>query len=109
VVEAFLWELFGAAFLLVGVVGPPLQPRPCVDRCRHGDRVRGLFGAVAYELIDEALKTQTVGRVGVFVLLGACTSTDRARTSCQSRVDFCRPAHSWARTGARAGKSLTCR
>jgi len=30
-----------------------------------------LIGSVAFELVDEALKTQAVGRVGIFVLLGA--------------------------------------
>ena len=32
-----------------------------------------LIGSVAFELIDEAVKTQTVGLVGLFLLLGAVT------------------------------------
>jgi len=74
VVEAFFWGLFGAAFLLVGAWW--------AYRFHPGRRVIAvvmavgsgvLIGSVAYELVDEALKTQTVGRVGLFVLLGAGT------------------------------------
>jgi zinc transporter, ZIP family len=74
VVEAFLWGLFGAAFLLVGAwwayrFNPSRELIAVVMAIGSGV----LIGAVAFELIDEALKTQTVGRVGIFVLLGACT------------------------------------
>lgn len=72
--EAFLWGLFGGAFLLVGAwwayrFNPSRQLIAVVMAIGSGV----LIGAVAFELIDEALKTQTVGRVGIFVLLGACT------------------------------------
>jgi ZIP family zinc transporter len=34
-----------------------------------------LIGSVAFELIDEALKIAEVGRVGLFMLIGAATFT----------------------------------
>ena len=67
-VEAFLWGLFGASFLLVGAWS--------AYRFAPGRVLIAVvmaIGSVVFELIDEALKTQTVGRVGLFVLLGAGT------------------------------------
>ena len=73
-VEAFLWGLFGGAFLLVGAWWAyRFNPGRVLIAIVMAIGSGVLFGAVAYELIDEALKTQSVGRVGIFVLLGACT------------------------------------
>ena len=73
-VEAFLWGLFGAAFLLVGAWWAyRFNPSRALIAVVMAIGSGVLIGAVAFELIDEALKTQTVGRVGIFVLLGACT------------------------------------
>ena len=72
--QAFLWGLFGAAFLLIGAwlaYRFDLSRRFTAVVMALGSGV--LFGSVAYELIDEALKTQSVGRVGLFLLLGAAT------------------------------------
>ena len=73
-VEAFFWGLFGAAFLLVGAwwayrFHPGIRLIAVVMAVGSGV----LIGSVSYELVEEALKTQTVGRVGLFVLLGAGT------------------------------------
>lgn len=73
-VESFLWGLFGAAFLLVGAWWAyRFNPSPALTAVVMAIGAGVLIGAVAFELIDEALKTQTVGRVGIFVLLGGCT------------------------------------
>ena len=72
--RAFFWGLVGGAFLLVGAVLAyrfDLGRRVIAVVMALGSGV--LFGSVVYELIDEALKTQTVGRVGLFLLLGATT------------------------------------
>jgi ZIP family zinc transporter len=74
VVEAFVWGLFGAAFLLVGAwCAYRFKPSRVLIAVVMAIGSGVLFGAVAFELIDEALKTQSVGRVGIFILLGACT------------------------------------
>ena len=74
VAEAFLWGLCGAAFLLVGAWWAyRFDPSRALIAVVMAIGSGLLIGSVAYELIDEALKTQTVGRVGIFVLLGACT------------------------------------
>jgi ZIP family zinc transporter len=74
VVESFLWGLLGGAFLLVGAWWAyRFNPSRVLIAAVMAIGSGVLFGAVAYELIDEALKTQSVGRVGIFVLLGACT------------------------------------
>jgi ZIP family zinc transporter len=72
--QAFFWGLFGAAFLLLGAwlaYRFDLSRRVTAVVMALGSGV--LFGSVVYELIDEALKTQSVGRVGVCLLLGAGT------------------------------------
>jgi hypothetical protein len=51
--EAFGWGALGASALLVGA----------------------LIGSVSFELVNEALKTQTVAWVGLSVLVGAATFT----------------------------------
>jgi len=74
VVEAFLWGLLGAAFLLVGAWWAyRFDPGRTLIAVVMAIGSGLLIGAVAYELIEEALETQTTGRVGMFVLLGACT------------------------------------
>ena len=73
-IEAFLWGSLGAAFLLVGAWWAyRFHPSRTLIAVVMAIGSGLLIGSVAYELIDEALKTQTVGRVGLFVLLGACT------------------------------------
>ena len=72
--EAFFWGLFGAAFLLVGAwlaYQFALGRRVTAVVMALGSGV--LIGSVVYELIDEALKTRSVGWVGAFLLLGAAT------------------------------------
>jgi len=72
--QAFFWGLFGSAFLLLGAwlaYRFNLSRRFTAVVMALGSGV--LFGSVVYELIDEALKTQSVGRVGLFLLIGAAT------------------------------------
>ena len=73
-IEAFLWGSLGAAFLLVGAWWAyRFHPSRTLIAVVMAIGSGLLIGSVAYGLIDEALKTQTVGRVGLFVLLGAST------------------------------------
>lgn len=70
--EAFLWGAFASAFLLVGAaVAYTLTPgkRPVAVVMALGAGL--LIGSVSFELVDEALKTSTVGWVGLLVLVGA--------------------------------------
>lgn len=72
--QAFFWGVFGSAFLLLGAwlaYRFDLSRRFTAVVMALGAGV--LFGSVVYELIDEALKTQSVRRVGLFLLLGAGT------------------------------------
>jgi ZIP family zinc transporter len=72
--EAFFWGLFGSAFLLVGAwlaYQFALSRRFTAVVMALGSGV--LIGSVVYELVDEALKTETVGRVGLLMLVGAAT------------------------------------
>ena len=72
--EAFFWGLFGSAFLLLGAWMAyrfDLGRRFTAVVMALGSGV--LFGSVAYELIGEALETESVGRVGWFLLIGAAT------------------------------------
>ena len=71
---AFVWGALGSAFLLVGAIvayvfAPGRKAIAVVMALGSGV----LIGSVAFDLIDEALKTQSVGWVGVFLLLGAAT------------------------------------
>ena len=71
-IEAFWWGALGASALLVGaLVSYVLTPgrRVIADVMAIGTGV--LIGSVSFELIDEALKTRTVGEVGLLVLVGA--------------------------------------
>jgi zinc transporter, ZIP family len=70
--EAFFWGLFGSAFLLVGAwlaYAFDLSRRFTAVVMALGSGL--LIGSVIYELVDEALKTESVGRVGLFMLIGA--------------------------------------
>jgi len=70
--QAFFWGLVGSAFLLLGAwlaYRFDLSRRFTAVVMALGSGV--LFGSVVYELIDEALKTESVGRVGLFLMVGA--------------------------------------
>jgi ZIP family zinc transporter len=74
--EAFLWGALGASALLIGalvayVATPSLKFIAVVMALGAGL----LIGSVAFELIDEALETAEVARVGLFTLIGAATFT----------------------------------
>ncbi len=74
--EAFLWGAVGASALLIGalvayVASPSRKFIAIVMALGAGL----LIGSVAFELIDEALKLAEVGRVGLFMLIGAATFT----------------------------------
>ena len=72
--EAFFWGALGAAFLLIGAtVAYLLAPSRRVIAVAMALGSGLLIGSVSFELIDEALKTRTVGWVGLFVLVGAVT------------------------------------
>jgi ZIP family zinc transporter len=72
--EAFFWGAFGAAFLLIGAaVAYWLDPTRRVIAVVMALGSGLLIGSVSFELIDEAVKTRTVGWVGLFVLIGALT------------------------------------
>jgi ZIP family zinc transporter len=71
-VEAFLWGLFGGAFLLLGAwlaYQFDLSRRFTAVVMALGSGL--LIGSVVFELVEEALKSETVGRVGLFMLIGA--------------------------------------
>jgi zinc transporter, ZIP family len=72
--EAFFWGALGAAFLLIGALVAYLYaPGRRVIAVVMALGTGLLIGSVSFELIDEALKTSTVGWVGLFVLLGGAT------------------------------------
>jgi ZIP family zinc transporter len=76
VAEAFGWGAFGAAALLVGaLIAYLLSPGRRVIAVIMALGTGLLIGSVAFELIDEALETQTVGWVVFAVLVGAATFT----------------------------------
>ena len=69
--EAFLWGALGAATLLVGaLIAYLFTPTRRVIAAVMALGTGLLIGSVSFELIDEALKTQTVGWVGLLVLVG---------------------------------------
>ncbi len=75
-IEAFFWGAVGASALLIGalvayVATPSKQVIGIVMALGAGL----LIGSVSFELIDEALKTTEVLRVGLFTLVGAATFT----------------------------------
>jgi zinc transporter, ZIP family len=72
VAEAFGWGAFGAAALLVGaLIAYQLSPSRRVIAVVMALGTGLLIGSVAFELIDEALETQTVFWVSFSVLVGA--------------------------------------
>ena len=74
--EAFLWGGLGASALLVGALVAYLAALGKGFVATIMALGAGLLiGSVAFELIDEALKTADVGVVGLFTLLGAATFT----------------------------------
>jgi zinc transporter, ZIP family len=74
--EAFLWGAVGASSLLVGaVVAYVASPSRRFIAIVMALGAGLLIGSVAFELIDEALKIAEVGRVGLFMLIGAVTFT----------------------------------
>ena len=74
--EAFFWGAFGASSLLVGAlvayVASPSRKFIAVVMALGAGL---LIGSVSFELIEEALKIAEVGRVGLFMLIGAATFT----------------------------------
>src|SRR3954451_22657829 len=71
---AFLWATLGGAFLLLGAwlayrFGPSRGVTAVVMALGSGV----LIGSVVFELVDEALKTRSVGQVGLLMLVGAVT------------------------------------
>jgi zinc transporter, ZIP family len=76
VAEAFGWGAFGAAALLVGaLIAYLLSPSRRVIAVVMALGTGLLIGSVAFELIDEALETQTVFWVAFSVLVGAAVFT----------------------------------
>ena len=75
-IEAFLWGALGASALLVGALWAYLAaPSAKVIAVIMALGAGLLIGSVAFELIDEALVTTEVARVGLFTLIGAATFT----------------------------------
>ena len=74
--EAFFWGAVGASSLLIGaVVAYVASPSRRFIAVVMALGAGLLIGSVAFELIDEALKIAEVGRVGLFMLIGAATFT----------------------------------
>jgi zinc transporter, ZIP family len=74
--EAFVWGALGAGALLVGaLVAYLLAPSRSVIAVVMALGTGVLIGSVAFELIDEALKTRTVAWVALLVLVGAAVFT----------------------------------
>jgi zinc transporter, ZIP family len=76
VIEAFLWGALAASALLVGalvayVVTPSQKLIAVVMALGAGL----LIGSIAFELIDEALKSAEVATVGAYTLVGAAAFT----------------------------------
>ncbi|GLW35665.1 ZIP family metal transporter [Actinoplanes regularis] len=70
--EAFLWGALSSAALLVGaVIAYQLRPGRRLIAVVMALGTGLLLGSISFELIDEALKTRTVGIVGLYVLIGA--------------------------------------
>lgn len=75
-IEAFFWGAVGASALLVGaLVAYAARPSPKVIAVVMALGAGLLIGSVAFELVDEALETTEVARVGLFTLVGAATFT----------------------------------
>jgi zinc transporter, ZIP family len=73
---AFAWGALAASALLVGaLIAYQLTPSRQVIAVVMALGTGLLIGSVAFELIDDALKTRTVAGVGLSVLVGAATFT----------------------------------
>lgn len=74
--EAFVWGAAGASALLVGaLIAYAFAPSRKVIAIVMAVGTGVLIGSVAFELVDEALKTRTVGWVALLVLVGAAVFT----------------------------------
>jgi zinc transporter, ZIP family len=70
--EAFTWGAIGASALLIGsLVSYTFEPSQRVIAVVMALGTGVLIGSVAFELIDDALETQTVGWVSLLTLVGA--------------------------------------
>lgn len=75
-IAALLWGLLGASALLIGAfVAYALDPGPRTIAVVMALGAGLLIGSVAFELTEEAVKTSTVTRVALFLLLGAVVFT----------------------------------
>ena len=71
-IEAFLWGALGSSALAIGaLVAYQLGPGRLLIAYVMAIGTGVLLGSVSFQLIDEALKTSTVARVGLLVLAGA--------------------------------------
>jgi zinc transporter, ZIP family len=76
VFEAFFWGALGASALLVGALAAYLAtPSQKIIAVVMALGAGVLIGSVSFELIDEALKTTEVLRVGAYTLIGAAVFT----------------------------------
>jgi zinc transporter, ZIP family len=76
VLEAFGWGALGAAALLVGaLIAYQLAPSRGVIAVVMALGTGLLIGSVSFELVDEALKTQSVAWVALLILVGAAVFT----------------------------------
>ncbi len=75
-IEAFFWGAVGASALLVGaLIAYRTTPSPKFIAVVMALGAGLLIGSVSFELIDEAVKSAEVGRVGLFTLIGAAVFT----------------------------------
>ena len=75
-IEAFIWGAVAASPLLIGaLVAYVATPSKTVIAVVMALGAGLLIGSVAFELIDEALKTTDVALVGLFTLIGAAAFT----------------------------------
>ena len=74
--QAFGWGAVGASALLVGAfISYQFAPSRTVIAAVMALGTGLLIGSVSFDLIDEALKTQTVAWVALLVLVGAAVFT----------------------------------
>ena len=70
------WGALGASALLVGaLIAYELNPSRRIIAAVMALGTGLLIGSVSFELIDEAVKTQTIAWISLFVLIGAATFT----------------------------------
>lgn len=75
-IEAFLWGALAASALLVGaLVAYAVTPSQKLIAVVMALGAGLLIGSIAFELIDEALKTSEVATVGAYTLVGAAAFT----------------------------------